>query len=41
LRYTARGLPHNWQRTSRRLEYFGSLAAFAIFDLLATADLNY
>jgi hypothetical protein len=36
LRYTARGRPHNWQRRLSRVEYFGSIFDFAIFDLLAT-----
>jgi len=36
LRYTARGRPQILQRDSRRDENFGVLAAFAIFDLLAT-----
>ena len=41
LRYTARGRPQIRQRDSRRLEYFGSLSALAIFDLLATLVLSF
>lgn len=38
LRYTARGRPHNWQRRTSRVEYFGFSRALAIFDLLAIDD---
>lgn len=37
LRYTARGRPHNLHRFSRRELNLGTLLAFAILDLLATA----
>jgi hypothetical protein len=36
LRYTARGLPHSWQRLSWRELNFGFRRALAILDLLAT-----
>lgn len=40
-RYTARGRPHNRQRRTRRVLYFGLRAAAAIFDLLATENYLY